>query len=46
VANDFALKVEHHKKAGVFIDPKLGDVSLGDWCARWIRQHRGSHNSR
>jgi integrase len=46
VANEFALKVEHDKKAGVFIDPKLGDMSLGDWCDRWIRQHQGAHNSR
>jgi integrase len=46
VANDFALKVEHDKKAGVFIDPKLGTVPLGDWCERWIRQHQGADNSR
>jgi integrase len=46
VANDFALKVEHDKKAGVFIDPKLGDVTVTDWCSRWIRQHQGADNSR
>ena len=46
VANDFALKVEHDKKAGVFIDPKLGDVSVAEWCSRWIRQHQGADNSR
>src|SRR6266702_8223877 len=45
VANDFALKVEHDKKAGVFIDPKLGDVSVREWCARWISQHPGAKNS-
>ena len=39
IANDFALKVEHDKKAGVFIDPKLGDVTVSEWCERWIRQH-------
>jgi integrase len=46
VANDFALKVEHDKKAGVFIDPKLGDVTVTEWCTRWIRQHQGAENSR
>ena len=45
-ANDFALKVEHDKKAGVFIDSKLGDVTVSEWCERWIRQHRGADNSR
>jgi hypothetical protein len=30
LANDFGLKVEHDKKAGVFIHPKLGDVPLGE----------------
>jgi len=46
VANDFALKVEHDKKAGVFIDPELGDITVLDWCERWIRQHQGAANSR
>jgi hypothetical protein len=46
VANDFALKVEHDKKAGVFIGPKLGDLTVFDWCDRWVRQHQGAHNSR
>jgi integrase len=46
VANDFALKVEHDKKAGVFIDPKLGDITVFDWCSRRIRQHQGADNSR
>lgn len=46
VANDFALKLEHDKKAGVFIDPKLGEVSVTEWCERWIRQRQGADNSR
>lgn len=46
LANDFALKVEHDKKAGVFIDPQLGDVTVLDWCERWVRQHPGADNSR
>jgi integrase len=46
VANDFALKVEHDKKAAAFIDPKLGDVTVTAWCTRWIRQHQGADNSR
>jgi hypothetical protein len=30
LANDFGLKVEHDKKAGVFIHPKFGDGPLGE----------------
>jgi hypothetical protein len=30
LANDFVLKVEHDKRAGVFVDPKAGDISLCD----------------
>jgi Phage integrase, N-terminal SAM-like domain len=46
LANDFALKVEHDKRAGVFIDPKAGDVSLGEYAERWIRQHPGADSSK
>jgi len=46
IANDFALKVEHDKRAGVFVDPKAGDISLNDYAERWIRQHHGSDNSK
>jgi Phage integrase, N-terminal SAM-like domain len=46
LANDFALKVEHDKRAGVFLDAKAGDVRLGDYAERWIRQHHGADSSK
>jgi integrase len=46
LANDFVLKVEHDKRAGVFLDPKAGDISLSDYAERWIRQHHGSERSK
>ena len=44
-ADDHAAKVEHDKRARIFIDPKLGDVLFRDYAATWLAQHPGASNS-
>jgi integrase len=44
-AEDFALKVEHDKRAHVFIDPKAGRVLFRDAAATWLDQHLGADSS-
>jgi integrase len=44
-AEDFALKVEHDKRAHVFIDPKAGRVLFRDAAEAWLGQHLGADSS-
>jgi len=45
-AADFALKkVEHDKRAHVFVDPKAGRVLFRDAAATWLDQHLGADSS-
>jgi hypothetical protein len=41
-AEDFALKVEHDKRAHVFVDPKAGRVLFRDAAETWLDQHLGA----
>src|SRR5258708_33534152 len=44
-ADDYAAKVEHDKRAQIFVDPKLGDIAFRDYAKTWISQHTGEANS-
>ena len=44
-AEDFALKVEHDKRAHVFVDPKAGRVLFSDAAGTWLDQHLGADSS-
>jgi integrase len=35
-ARDFKAKAEHDTRASIFVDPKLGSVSFGEYAAQWI----------
>ena len=44
-AEDFALKVEHDKRARVFVDPKAGRALFRDEAGTWLDQHLGADTS-
>jgi hypothetical protein len=44
-AEDFALKVEHDKRAHTFVDPKAGQVLFRDAAGIWLDQHLGADSS-
>lgn len=44
-AEDFALKVEHDKRAHVFVDPKAGRILFRDAAQAWLGQHLGAYSS-
>jgi integrase len=44
-AEDFALKVEHDKRAHVFVDPKAGRMLFRDAAETWLNQHLGADSS-
>jgi integrase len=44
-AEDFALKVEHDKRARTFIDPKAGRILFRDAAGTWLDQHLGAASS-
>jgi integrase len=44
-AEDFALKVEHDKRAHVFVDPKAGRMLFRDAAGTWLDQHLGADSS-
>jgi integrase-like protein len=44
-AEDFALKVEHDKRAHVFVDPKAGRELFHDAAGTWLDQHLGADSS-
>ena len=44
-AEDFALKVEHDKRARTFVDPKAGRVLFRDAAGTWLDQHLGADSS-
>ncbi len=44
-AEDFALKVEHDKRAHVFVDPKAGRMFFRDAAETWLNQHLGADSS-
>ena len=44
-ADDFWAKVEHDKRANIFIDPKLGDVLFRDYALAWLGRHLGASNT-
>jgi integrase len=45
VAEDFALKVEHDKRAHVFIDPRAGDALFRTEAETWLARHLGADSS-
>jgi hypothetical protein len=44
-AEDFALKVEHDKRARTFVDPKAGRMLFRDASGTWLDQHLGADSS-
>jgi integrase len=44
-AEDFLLKVEHDKKARVFIDPKAGTATFRAEAGAWLEHHLGADSS-
>ena len=44
-AEDFLLKVEHDKKARVFIDPKAGTATFRAEAEAWLAHHLGADSS-
>jgi integrase len=44
-ADDFALKVEHDKRARVFIDPAAGDVLFRAYAQTWLSRHLGADST-
>ena len=44
-AEDFALKVEHNKRAHVFVDPKAGQALFRAEAATWLDHHLGADSS-
>jgi integrase len=44
-AEDFALKVEHDKRARTFVDPKAGWLPFRDAAEIWLNQHLGTDSS-
>jgi integrase len=44
-AEDFLLKVEHDKKAHVFIDPKAGKATFRAEAEAWLKHHLGADSS-
>ena len=44
-AEDFALKVEHDKRARTFVDPKAGRILFCDAAGTWLDQHLGADSS-
>jgi integrase len=44
-AGDFALKVEHDKKARVFIDPNAGRATFRGEAEAWLGHHLGADSS-
>ena len=44
-AQDFLLKVEHDKKAHVFIDPEAGRALFRTEAEAWLKQHLGADSS-
>ena len=44
-AEDFALKVEHDKRAHVFVDPRAGQTLFHAEAETWLDQHLGADSS-
>jgi integrase len=44
-AGDYAAKVEHDKRAQIFVDPKLGDITFRQFAQTWLSQHTAAANS-
>jgi hypothetical protein len=44
-AEDFALKVEHDKRARTFVDPKAGQAQFRAEAATWLDHHLGADSS-
>jgi len=44
-AENFLLKVEHDKKAHVFIDPEAGRALFRTEAEAWLKQHLGADSS-
>ena len=44
-AEDFALKVEHDKRARTFVDPKAGRILFRDAAGTWLDHHLGADSS-
>jgi hypothetical protein len=41
-ADDFKAKFERDSRERLFIDPRAGGETLGDYAERWINQHHGA----
>jgi integrase len=44
-AEDFVLKVEHDKRAHIFIDPRAGEVLFRTEAEAWLGHHLGADSS-
>jgi integrase len=44
-AEDFALKIEHDKRARTFVDPKAGQALFRAAAQTWLDQHLGADSS-
>lgn len=44
-AEDFVLKIEHDKRAHIFIDPKAGQVTFREEAEAWLEHHLGADSS-
>ena len=44
-ADNFALKVEHDKRAHVFVDPHAGEAPFRDEAESWLSRHLGADGS-
>ena len=44
-AGDFALKVEHDKRARTFVDPRAGQALFRAEAGTWLSQHLGADSS-
>jgi integrase len=45
-ADHFIAKYEHDRRESIFIDPKLGSVTFGEYAQLWIDQHHGTDSTK
>ena len=45
-ADDWAIKVENDKRAGIYLDPSLGKVLVRVYALQWIEDHPCSESTR
>ncbi|MFE9295161.1 hypothetical protein [Streptomyces niveus] len=45
-AESFGVKAENDKRAGVYIDHQLGQISMRKWAEEWLAQHQVNESTR